>query len=866
MAGPLEQSSRRVPKVTQISLPKPQSQQPADAIVKASYARSLVLQPGDVDSVLQAQQAPVGGPPLAVVSPAVADLLRRMEGTPLPSSLPRPSAFAAIPDRDLLSFGEALQGWRSTVLAGMTSGITDAAEPVSGPEVAAQTARVNSAVVANQNFKAAGAVSPVGMLSLERLEMTPAGLTRGDLIGTIPLAPGETTSVYQKEWSVTSSEFTSIVTDSLANYSETGVTQNTELAQSTTAQNTHNNQYNVTASASGGCGFVSGSTSASAGGSDAVTQGQTQSRNDAVKVTRQASTRVKQEHKMSIATSTVTGSAEGSTRTLSNPGPDAIRIDYFSLIEEWRVRLFQYGLRLTYDITVLEPGATLREPYAQLEDLQSQVDAAFEFGLRIEDITPSRYTELVDTYGAQIPPPPEPRLKIQVGGVVPGLDTSEDWHWYVIPVTVPDGYWVTSATLTAHVGLSSSSSPLGPGNVFGVEGTPFYNQPPYPASPPQGYGPVNLTQSKYGNYLYHYTGTFNIPCFIQYSDAAWVQVVLETEPTTEAVAQWASSAWTACYNAAQAAYYSKQQQVNGQISDLESQINGVDTLTLRREENDEIMKGILRFMIGAGFDFMSPGVVTELNAIAGGRKDVIEHGEAFASPELSLSAAALSILDQYGAEISFINEAIEWENLIFYLDSYFWDVPASWDFIRQIRNSDAQRQAFLRAGSARVVVPIRKGYETAWLQFVHTGSLTGTSSPYMTIAEEIQNYDNTNYPGIPPANPADSGSSVMAATTTSQALTPSLSPVQITVESGAGFVVGYTALIDSGQNAESQLIVDAGPTYLTVQYLVSAHDGSVTPLPIVQDYEAGVLIAEWNEYTPTSGTDIAVSSDLTTID
>ena len=59
--------------------------------------------------------------------------------------------------------------------------------------------------------------------------MTPAGIERGELLATIPLAPLEQTSVIQKESSVTSQEFTSIVTDSLENYSETGVTENTDL-------------------------------------------------------------------------------------------------------------------------------------------------------------------------------------------------------------------------------------------------------------------------------------------------------------------------------------------------------------------------------------------------------------------------------------------------------------------------------------------------------------------------------------------------------------------------------------------------------------------------------------------------------------
>lgn len=54
-------------------------------------------------------------------------------------------------------------------------------------------------------------------------------------------------------------------------------------------------------------------------------------------------------------------------------------------------------------------------------------------------------------------------------------------------------------------------------------------------------------------------------------------------------------------------------------------------------------------------------------------------------------------------------------------------------------------------------------------------------------------------------------------------------------------------------------------THVTVAKLVNAHDGSSMAFPLVQPGECGVLIAEWSEYTPTSGTDIAVTSDLATI-
>lgn len=54
-------------------------------------------------------------------------------------------------------------------------------------------------------------------------------------------------------------------------------------------------------------------------------------------------------------------------------------------------------------------------------------------------------------------------------------------------------------------------------------------------------------------------------------------------------------------------------------------------------------------------------------------------------------------------------------------------------------------------------------------------------------------------------------------------------------------------------------------THITLDKLKFAHNGEQSPIPVLQPGEKGALIAEWNEYTPSSGTDIAVTSNLTSI-
>jgi hypothetical protein len=105
---------------------------------------------------------------------------------------------------------------------------------------------------------------------------------------------------------------------------------------------------------------------------------------------------------------------------------------------------------------------------------------------------------------------------------------------------------------------------------------------------------------------------------------------------------------------------------------------------------------------------------------------------------------------------SFLHQAIEWENINSFLYPYFWTARDRWPERMNIRHEDPFHEAFLRAGAARVVLPIRPGWERAFLSVLKTGKvdgLDGTDDIYLTIAEEIENYAKTNYPGIIPANP-----------------------------------------------------------------------------------------------------------------
>ena len=755
-----------------------------------------------------------------------------------------------------------------------------------------QMQALQSAAIAMQSFTAT--VQPVGMLNLERIEMTPAGIERGELIATIPLAPGEETAVTHKEWSVTSTEFTKVVTDELEQVSETGVTDNTDLSQSTNSQNQHGIQFNITGTVQGGIPIINGSSTAAATAQDAISESASSSIRHASTITQKASARSRKEHKITISTKTETGASETSTRMLKNKGEEAIRVDYFSLMRNWRVRLYLYGLRLTYDVVIPEPGAAMRAAYMEIEKLRRQL-GPFVFNLKYSDIAPDvvdknwapaatvapgtetkpKYLWLAERHGVAVrpyPSEPSPMIKSTSGAGV------QSWSYLEIEFNVPVGVRVREIYLSAIIGKNDGEFPhlrvlgarvepkwldqdgidIKEEKIFAQDGTAFMNAA---------------------------TGNQKVTFWLWHSEmpSITLKIVFETAP--DAIEQWRTDVWTAVYNAAQTAYYAQQQDIAGKIAALEDKIANVDTLTLRREESDEIMKCVLKFLLGPEFDLM-PWYVEDAFR-AEGKDDELNHGVGFLDKSLDslanfnfkTSVDHWTMLRRHEEIVQFINQAIEWENVITFVYSYFWDIPQSWPFIRQLRHPDATRQAFLRAGSARVVLTVRKGWEEKWRQFVEDLTVdadigsTRSTGPYMSIAQEIAAYDDRNYPGIPPANPARAAVRLQDAKYTISSAKidppPSGGPVKIPVQSSKGFKIGLRVVLDveDDRHIQEPSTVTEIPddNHIVVASLEHSHDGTTQPFPVVQPGEKGVLVAEWNEYTPSSGVDIAMTSKLTEI-
>jgi hypothetical protein len=239
-----------------------------------------------------------------------------------------------------------------------------------------------------------------------------------------------------------------------------------------------------------------------------------------------------------------------------------------------------------------------------------------------------------------------------------------------------------------------------------------------------------------------------------------------------------------------------------------------------------------------------------------------------------------------GQVINFLHNAIEWENMLYFLYPYFWAPDQSQEQLRLfLHHPDSTHQAFLKAGAARVVFTVRPGFETQVLSFIDTLSFDPSASPYVTIAQETQNYAQTNYPGILPANdPSETARPQL--TRRQQAAWSDMQKIIARVQeyyTELGHYPVSLAALDRWTDAGgvSYAVPDDpwGRPYVYTcpgQYsdfdlvcygsdgVPGRRDEADDDALDITSWAEGNLVASWYDYTPTSALDIAFAEVLPT--
>jgi hypothetical protein len=165
-------------------------------------------------------------------------------------------------------------------------------------------------------------------------------------------------------------------------------------------------------------------------------------------------------------------------------------------------------------------------------------------------------------------------------------------HFYNLNLTVKDGFAISEIDAIINVWQIGSGTHVGLEVVGSGQSVADHNAGEF--VPPLTRLMVGYTSSQAVSFSF--ADVVNTTCHI------YLTVNAQRTATTFEQGQYV--VWGACDHAAQTAWSAQQNTINAEIQQLEGQINDVETLTLRREENDEIMRCTLKWLLGTGFDFM----------------------------------------------------------------------------------------------------------------------------------------------------------------------------------------------------------------------------------------------------------------------
>lgn len=718
-----------------------------------------------------------------------------------------------------------------------------------------------------QVFEKRMKTAPVGRLHLERIEMYPAGVQRGELMFTVPLAPKETITISHKEWSTSGEEYERIVQDYFESYSERGVAEKTDVSMSTENESKHASTFNFSASATGSYGPVSMSVAVGLTQSSETREAQKQSLQRTREVTEKASARTRQEHKVSAKLETKRGVEDSSFRTITNPLEDkAMRIDYYRMMRKWRTDLYRYGLRLTFDIAIPNPGARLWALYRRVRQLDLRIRKPFSFSLKPQDLTDGNWQTQAATYGAVIDPPPAESIPMTISRALQDPNGGME----IFDFLAPEGYVMDTSTVTCN-GLWTANHD--PNSIVLPPSEPWLVYPPNTVMsfyadtesvPGMIGGSVKIESVGFG-------GGRQASWFLHYPavNRMVVQVRMEARRAETALQVWKNKSWTTLRDTAFAAWQAENARLQSERDRLWMELAGKDTLTLRRLEREELIRQTLHWLIGVDFDPTPADVGKVVEKLVSMEQNDLPDDLPGADMFRRLTKGEWAVAAGFGDLVKFIHHAVEWENLLYFLYPYFW---GSDDVAREkmlFEHTDPTHREFLRAGYARVVVPIRPGFEETFTQLLDTGVFSGTgNSPYLTIAEEVAAFARTNYAGVPPANPEKHSRPL---------LYPEQRKTWTTMQRVVTLLEAY---YETNEEYPDDLSVLAGAPYKdawgnNLDYrnpgsgndydLVSlGADGSAGGEGLDADISAGAaasLVASWFDYTPTSGIDIVLNTD-----
>lgn len=426
---------------------------------------------------------------------------------------------------------------------------------------------------------------------------------------------------------------------------------------------------------------------------------------------------------------------ETNTHGIDNKEKDGHVIGIYRWVDKiYEAQVVNYGRRTLYEFIVPEPAAfylhamankpTLEEPEPPVVDEDgnppSLDDDSEGRPLEPQDITLGNYQYWVSKYRVSGVKTPPAHYKI-IGDVIEKQSekqSEDENNWLVGTKTIKiteDGYTPVETMLE--------------GRALTIAGVPKVVTVIYGTSKVNSAGLIRHSVDSTGLpdcLRLRIKKDIPIAVIAQFTDGLATTVYILCERTKEKFADWQLET----YDAIIQAYLNLKADYEEQLSAAAIQegisISGRNPAQNREIEQTEIKKAAISIVTAQHFELF----------------DAMRQVNDSSSPEMDFDEA-----EAEGRYIQFFEQAFEWPQMTYRFYPYFWGRKENWiDKLIQIQDTDPLFEQFLKAGAARVVVPVRPGYEDAALHFLETkGKLWCGGDPphvdeelYVSIVDDLK--------------------------------------------------------------------------------------------------------------------------------
>lgn len=385
--------------------------------------------------------------------------------------------------------------------------------------------------------------------------------------------------------------------------------------------------------------------------------------------------------------------------------------------------IHNYGKRLMYEFMLPQPAAfhldamkTIAGPNAATlikpVDPRS-VDAQPNRISSFSDINEYNYKFWAAAYGAEIEPFPELNKTIgkSFSGVKVGddeiLDGSAD-------VTIPEGYIARSANVKVTAKTDGDRYDAHMVSITVGSHHIMFNQNL----------DINDNRGIYHT-LDNYTEQIPVSFLSLNFNTINIAVSIKLEASAALLNRWKIQTFDAILKA----YERKKLEYEDALAAISQTSKTANPGFYRQIENNVLRKNCISYLVGHS------------NL---GKEMYI--GEGVAGKQINENIS----LDRYANLVKFIEQAFEWDEISYNFYPYYWADKSKWQDLYQQDVDDPLFRSFLQSGMARVIAPVRPGFEEAVMFYMVSGQVwNGNDAPaigddlYLSVIDELRNPEYT---------------------------------------------------------------------------------------------------------------------------